>query len=238
MTPTEIIDALIAAGTPTMLVVEIAQKFEQLKFDDQRRAKNAERMRTVRARASTCASVQHSAAQDSAYIESKEVSKKKKKVYIPDNFQPNEASRRIAGELGFTPSREAYELERFKASAKAHSRTYADWDAAWQSWMRSPLQSQNGHANGHVRKTTRDVGEGLAAKLRARENDSVGSSGGSDPNAVGLSGSQRDMFGRIPGDAGGNAVPVPAGGSNRGDVADPWSSEGMQIIPPNGRSGF
>jgi hypothetical protein len=59
MTTDELLEALIAADTPPRLVIEIARRLSQLDLDNERRARNAERMSNVRARART---VQHSAA--------------------------------------------------------------------------------------------------------------------------------------------------------------------------------
>jgi len=40
------------------------------------------------------------------------------------------------------------EFARFKDSALAHDRRYADWPAAWRNWQRSPYNKSNGSGGG------------------------------------------------------------------------------------------
>ena len=63
------------------------------------------------------------------------------KTTIPDDWQPTEAHRQTAREEGRDLQREA---QRFRDSAAAHGRRYADWDRAFANWLRSEYGRGNG----------------------------------------------------------------------------------------------
>lgn len=63
---------------------------------------------------------------------------KKPKTRLPDGWRPE----------SLDPSDEA-EFARFRNSALAHGRLYADWEAAWRNWKTSPYQTQR-RTNGTV----------------------------------------------------------------------------------------
>jgi len=52
----------------------------------------------------------------------------------PDDFKLTEERRDVARAFGIDP---ATEWAKFKDSALAHGRRYANWDAAWRSWCRN-----------------------------------------------------------------------------------------------------
>lgn len=70
------------------------------------------------------------------------------KAPLPDNFWPKNE---VALGLGWSNDKIFHEFQRFKASALAHNRLYANWQAAWDNWCRSPFQQQNQQGNGHER---------------------------------------------------------------------------------------
>jgi hypothetical protein len=164
---------------------------------------------------------------------------KRSKVALPDNFEPDLKTRLHASVLGISDQNFNREHEHFCDSARAHDRRYADWPAAERNWMTNFASGKFNHngGNGNGRKTTRQVGEQLVAKLRAREAEAERSGTVGDADVDGVSG-QCSMFGGLFGDAGGNIVPISAHRRDDCGFADPRGAEGIEIIPPNGRAGF
>lgn len=62
------------------------------------------------------------------------------KIPLPDDWQP----------AGGVSDCDRSELERFKQSALAHDRRYANWNAAWENWKTSPYRGKGHgqHRNG------------------------------------------------------------------------------------------
>jgi uncharacterized protein YdaU (DUF1376 family) len=70
-----------------------------------------------------------------------------RKTPLPHDFVPD---RELPRSVGWSESAIDQQIERFKDSARAHKRLYADWPAAWRNWVRSPFQTAekpNGSAN-------------------------------------------------------------------------------------------
>jgi len=65
--------------------------------------------------------------------------RRKPKTQLPAIFNPD---RELPRSMGWPESRINQEIQRFFDYAKAHKKTYADWNAAWRNWCRSPLQMQ------------------------------------------------------------------------------------------------
>lgn len=58
------------------------------------------------------------------------------KVPIPDDFAMSESTVEWCRERGYSRRLVDQELERFKLSAEANDRRYANWQAAFQSWLK------------------------------------------------------------------------------------------------------
>lgn len=66
--------------------------------------------------------------------------RKKPRTEINPNWKLSEVDIAYAKAHGWCDERIAIQGERFRDSAKAHGRIYADWSAAWRNWVISPIQ--------------------------------------------------------------------------------------------------
>jgi uncharacterized protein YdaU (DUF1376 family) len=122
------------------------------------------------------------------------------KVPLPDDFHPMEE---------LSPD-EQVELERFKASARAHGRKYVDWFSAWRYWKSSPFQKQ-GVSNGRLAANTVSNPKSVSALAKALERRLVGEA---DRSVVlSLPPGRLQRPGGVSGADGGNSGTLPAGSS-------------------------
>jgi hypothetical protein len=137
MNNNDLLDILVAHGVPGEAIVRVAKLIADAEQAQDRRARNTERMRTVRTHAHTQV---HTETQGTALIEEEkkeviqEESKKKKvrkshslKTALPDDWQPK------------GPQRDPTEAEEFRVNARANGRVYANWDAAYQNYQQHPV---------------------------------------------------------------------------------------------------
>jgi hypothetical protein len=165
----KILDELVAKGVSGEVIVEVAKLIADAELTARTRASAKERMRRVRERSRTSQNVTE---HKSAYVEEgkkeKEVSKgrasrAKPKTPLPDDWHPVIATK------------DAAEFERFKNSAKAHARRYADWDAAWENWKTSPYQKPAGkNLKERNREIMDDLDEFIEATTTAAQRRSAG----------------------------------------------------------------
>jgi uncharacterized protein YdaU (DUF1376 family) len=107
------------------------------------------------------------------------------------------------------------ELVRFKNSARAHDRRYADWDAAWENWQTSPLQ---GVSNGRLEGNPVSNPKSVSALAKALERRLVGEA---DSHVVlSLPQGRLSRPGGVSGAAGGNPGTLPAGSGGVRDGPD------------------
>lgn len=96
--------------------------------------------------------------------------KAKRAEQIPDDFQPNDTNRRIAGELGVSiPD----QLPRFVDHHRAKGTTFKDWHAAFNNWIRKAADfgQQNNPAQQPAASASPSTREhpALAARREAQE---------------------------------------------------------------------
>jgi hypothetical protein len=72
--------------------------------------------------------------------------KGKRKQQLPPDWKPSPKHEVLAIERGVDLADQA---TRFRDSAVAHARVYADWDAAFANWLRSDYTTPKNGANGH-----------------------------------------------------------------------------------------
>lgn len=63
---------------------------------------------------------------------------KKRKTALPDGWRPKPLSAALKSKLQLTQEEYRHEFDKFTESARAHGRSYVDWDAAWRTWLQSP----------------------------------------------------------------------------------------------------
>lgn len=134
----ELIAAKVSVETISAVATLIAQAEIHSKIDAalaEKRARNAERMRSVRARANTCDNVQ---APPHAYTTPQKKIDSKKNLSIPDDFV---ADLGYATRRGWSIEYATAEAARFRDHALAKGRKCRDWQAAWRNWVTSPYQS-------------------------------------------------------------------------------------------------
>lgn len=157
MTDDEILNVLVSHGVPGAAIIRVAQLVADAKSTHERREKNRERMRSVRARVQTCAHtdahentrVHNSSSlirEESKKEEDKKESKKERPKYgtrIPADWQPSEADRQYASSKGMSQVRIDTEAEKFRnywTAKTGRAATKLDWAATWRNWCLQSLE--------------------------------------------------------------------------------------------------
>lgn len=154
----EILQELITCGVSPATILVVAKLIADAEFLTEKRAADRARQREHRARKSAChvtsrdVTGRHMTEPSSIEEERKKEENKKAResratraTPIPENFVPDVLW--AIEKTKWTSEKADSEAQRFKDSAVAHSRRYADWPAAWRNWVTSPFQSK-GSNNG------------------------------------------------------------------------------------------
>jgi hypothetical protein len=152
-----ILDELIAKGVSSDTILAVARLIADAEITNDRRARNRDRMSSVRTRAHTNEHVRtnentrkHTETPPPAYTTPPKEIKPKKvlsaKHALPTDFELSESDKQHAFDRGWTPDKLQSELARFVDHARANNRKQADWHAAWRNWVTSPFQAPK--ANG------------------------------------------------------------------------------------------
>lgn len=163
-----------------------------------------------------------------------------RKSQLPENFALNETDYNACCKVGWSTEKIESELARFRDHAAMNARLCVDWHAAFRNWVRSPYQTVNGARHGEQRETLRQQCDRLAAQLDAKMRGATDAGGGNprrSPHDDGIPGGADGLFGRIFDDTRGNVVPMAARGGDAGVLPGSWDSPGVEIIPPNRRTG-
>jgi len=174
-----ILDELVAKGVAGDVIVAVAQLIADAKLTQDRRAKNAERMKAVRTHAPTS---MHTETQQSACVSKK---KKVRKVRhtLPENWTLSENDRAYARTKGWADDRIDAEGERFRLYYLGKGVLLADEHLTWCKWVISPYQNGAGNGALHTRSSGQQKRNTLAEAF-AEIRSELGSRSGGPPDVL------------------------------------------------------
>jgi len=104
----------------------------------------------------------------------KQAKSKKRKTALPDGWRPKPLSAALKSKLLLSQEEYRHEFDKFTESARAHGRSYVDWDAAWRTWLQSPYGTYGRREAGKRQEGAGRNGSGGKPKThndRMAEND-------------------------------------------------------------------
>ncbi|MEY1661566.1 hypothetical protein [Isoalcanivorax beigongshangi] len=85
--------------------------------------------------------------------------KPKRSSQLPDDFEPNEANRRVAAEQGVSISEQ---LPQFSDYHRAKGSTMKDWHAALNTWLRNARKFDRSRSDRSAQETPYERGQRMA----------------------------------------------------------------------------
>lgn len=156
--PMNILDELVAKGVAGEVIVAVAKLIADAHQNQERRAKNTERMRAVRTRAHTGV---HTETPPPAYttppIEKPKKASLSRGTRLPIDWQPDDDDRTYAGDLGLSWKGILADFSDYWHARAGPGAVKMDWKATWRRWCRTANERKGGqNGNGRGRPAPKD----------------------------------------------------------------------------------
>lgn len=148
----DILDILVAHGVPGTTIVRVAKLIADAQQNQERRARNTERMRTVRTRAHNGV---HTNAQKCASLSIPPItqtvgSKGVRGTRLPDDWQPDADDCVYAIDRGLDPQAVAIDFRGYWHARAGPGALKVKWKLTWERWCRT---EKKGNGNGANRRS-------------------------------------------------------------------------------------